>query len=71
MTAAPFWRSCTIWRWPRALPTASWSWTAAVLLPMVAPRDVLTPERIATVFGVEAVMADDAAGAIPILRKPL
>ncbi len=33
--------------------------------------DVLTPERIATVFGVEAVMVDDAAGAIPILRKPL
>jgi iron complex transport system ATP-binding protein len=34
-------------------------------------RGVLTPERIASVFGVEAVMADDAAGAVPILRKPL
>jgi iron complex transport system ATP-binding protein len=36
-----------------------------------APRAVLTPERIATVFGVEAVMADDHAGGIPILRRPL
>jgi iron complex transport system ATP-binding protein len=36
-----------------------------------APRDVLTPERIAEVFAVEAVMTHDAAGAIPILRKPL
>ena len=36
-----------------------------------APREVLTPERIAAVFGVEAVMAEDAAGTIPILRKPL
>jgi iron complex transport system ATP-binding protein len=35
------------------------------------PRDVLTPERIAAVFGVEAVMVDDTAGPIPILRRPL
>ncbi len=34
-------------------------------------RDVLTPERIAAVFAVEAVMADDGAGAIPILRRPI
>jgi iron complex transport system ATP-binding protein len=36
-----------------------------------APRAVLTPERIAQVFGVEAEIAEDAAGPIPILRKPL
>ena len=35
------------------------------------PHEVLTPERIASVFGVEAVIADDTAGAIPILRRPL
>jgi iron complex transport system ATP-binding protein len=35
------------------------------------PRDVLTPERIAAVFGVEAVIIDSEAGPIPILRRPL
>ena len=35
------------------------------------PRTVLTAERIASVFAVEAVMIDDATGAIPIPRKPL
>jgi iron complex transport system ATP-binding protein len=35
------------------------------------PRDVLTPERIAAVFGVEAVMAESASGPIPILRRPI
>jgi iron complex transport system ATP-binding protein len=33
--------------------------------------DVLTPERIARVFAVEAVIADSGVGAIPILRRPL
>ena len=36
-----------------------------------APRAVLTPERIAAVFGVEAIIADDASGPHPILRRPL
>ena len=36
-----------------------------------APREVLTPERIAAVFGVEAVIIDDAAGTHPILLRPL
>ena len=36
-----------------------------------APHEVLTPERIAAVFGVEAVIADSAVGPIPILRRPL
>jgi len=35
------------------------------------PRDVLTPERIAAVFAVEAVIADDAVTPLPILRRPL
>jgi len=35
------------------------------------PRDVLTPERIAAVFAVEATIADDASGPFPILRRPL
>ncbi|MPZ38669.1 MAG: ATP-binding cassette domain-containing protein [Rhizobiales bacterium] len=35
------------------------------------PRDVLTAERIASVFGVEAVMTDDAIGPHPILLRPL
>jgi iron complex transport system ATP-binding protein len=35
------------------------------------PREVLTPERIARVFGVEAAISEDAAGPIPILRRPL
>ena len=36
-----------------------------------APREVLTPQRIADVFAVEAVIAEDAAGPFPILRRPL
>ena len=36
-----------------------------------SPREVLTPERIAAVFGVEATIADSAVGAIPILHRPL
>jgi len=35
------------------------------------PGDVLTPERIAAVFGVEAVITDSAVGAIPLLMRPL
>jgi iron complex transport system ATP-binding protein len=35
------------------------------------PREVLTPERIAAVFGVEASIADSAVGPIPILQRPL
>ena len=34
-------------------------------------REVLTPERIAAVFAVEAAIADSAVGPIPILRRPL
>jgi iron complex transport system ATP-binding protein len=34
------------------------------------PREVLTPERIAAVFGVEAAIVDTAAGPIPILQRP-
>jgi iron complex transport system ATP-binding protein len=36
-----------------------------------AAREVLTPERIASVFGVEAEIIDSAVGAIPILRRPI
>jgi iron complex transport system ATP-binding protein len=36
-----------------------------------APRDVLTAERIAAVFGVEAVITNDASGAHPVLLRPL
>ena len=36
-----------------------------------APREVLTPERIAAVFGVDAVITDSAVGPIPILRRPI
>jgi iron complex transport system ATP-binding protein len=35
------------------------------------PREVLTPERIAAVFAVEADIADSAVGPIPILQRPL
>jgi iron complex transport system ATP-binding protein len=35
------------------------------------PRAVFTPERIATVFGVEAVIAESDVGPLPILRRPL
>lgn len=34
-------------------------------------RAVLTPERIAEVFGVEATLVADAGGTVPILRRPL
>jgi iron complex transport system ATP-binding protein len=36
-----------------------------------APRDVLTAERIASVFGVEAFIADDASGPHPVLLRPI
>jgi iron complex transport system ATP-binding protein len=36
-----------------------------------AAREVLTPERIASVFGVEAEIINSAVGAIPILRRPI
>ncbi len=36
-----------------------------------APRAVLTVERIAAVFGVEAIITDDALGPHPILLRPL
>ncbi|MBX9774644.1 MAG: ABC transporter ATP-binding protein [Xanthobacteraceae bacterium] len=36
-----------------------------------APRDVLTAERIAAVFGVEALMVDDATGRHPVLLRPI
>jgi iron complex transport system ATP-binding protein len=36
-----------------------------------AAREVLTPEHIASVFGVEAEIIDSAVGPIPILRKPI
>ncbi len=35
------------------------------------PREVLTPERIAEVFAVEATITDSAVGPIPILHRPL
>jgi iron complex transport system ATP-binding protein len=35
------------------------------------PREVLTPERIASVFGVEASIVDSGDGPIPILRRPV
>jgi len=36
-----------------------------------SPREVLTSEKIATVFGVEAAMTETGVGAIPILRRPI
>jgi len=36
-----------------------------------APREVLTPARIAEVFGVDAAIVESEVGPIPILRKPL
>jgi ABC-type cobalamin/Fe3+-siderophores transport system ATPase subunit len=35
------------------------------------PREVLTPERIADVFAVEATITDSAVGPIPVLRRPI
>jgi iron complex transport system ATP-binding protein len=35
------------------------------------PREVLTPERIAAVFGVEAVVTESAIGPLPILKRPI
>jgi iron complex transport system ATP-binding protein len=35
------------------------------------PLEVLTPERIAAVFGVEAVITDSAIGPTPILKRPI
>ena len=34
-------------------------------------REVLTPERIAAVFGVEAEIIDSAVGPLPVLHKPI
>ena len=36
-----------------------------------AARDVLTPDKIAAVFGVEAVMTETGVGVIPILSRPI
>ncbi len=36
-----------------------------------AAREVLTPERIAQVFAVDAVITQTEVGAIPILRRPI
>jgi iron complex transport system ATP-binding protein len=36
-----------------------------------SPRAVFTPERIAEVFGVDAIIADSEVGPVPILRRPL
>ena len=36
-----------------------------------AARDVLTPDRIESVFGVEADIIDSAVGPIPMLRRPI
>jgi ABC-type cobalamin/Fe3+-siderophores transport system ATPase subunit len=36
-----------------------------------AALEVLTPERIASVFGVEAEIIESAVGAIPILHRPI
>ncbi|HEU5286522.1 MAG TPA: ABC transporter ATP-binding protein [Sphingomicrobium sp.] len=36
-----------------------------------SPREVLTPDKIATVFGVEAAITETGVGAIPILRRPI
>jgi iron complex transport system ATP-binding protein len=36
-----------------------------------APRAVLTAERIAAVFGVEAIITDDTLGPHPVLLRPL
>jgi ABC-type hemin transport system ATPase subunit len=46
----------------RSCIAAGWSPTA---------RAVLTAERIATVFGVEAIITDDASGTHPVLLRPL
>jgi iron complex transport system ATP-binding protein len=36
-----------------------------------SPRDVLTVKRIADVFGVEAMIAEDRSGTHPVLLRPL
>ena len=36
-----------------------------------SPREVLTRERIAAVFGVEAEIIDSAVGPLPILQRPI
>ena len=35
------------------------------------PREVLTPERIAAVFAVEACIMETAVGPTPILERPM
>jgi iron complex transport system ATP-binding protein len=35
------------------------------------PRAVFTPELMASVFGVEAVIAESEVGLVPILQRPL
>jgi iron complex transport system ATP-binding protein len=35
------------------------------------PREVVTPEKIAAVFGVEAAMTETGVGTIPVLHRPI
>jgi iron complex transport system ATP-binding protein len=35
------------------------------------PRTIFTPARIASVFGVEAIVTDSESGPVPILRRPV
>jgi iron complex transport system ATP-binding protein len=35
------------------------------------PRSIFTPARIASVFGVEAIVTDSESGPVPILRRPV
>ena len=35
------------------------------------PAEALSPERIAAVFGVDAVMVDTGEGRVPIARHPI
>jgi iron complex transport system ATP-binding protein len=35
------------------------------------PRAIFTPARIASVFGVEAIVTDSESGPVPILRRPV
>jgi len=36
-----------------------------------SPREVLTPARLAEVFGVEATITDSEVGPLPLLRRPI
>ena len=68
-TAARCWRSCTTCA-RRPLRRPGGDDGARRLVADGAPREVLTPERIAAVFGVDAVITDSGR-ADPILRRPL